>query len=138
MKFFFSTFALFLAACGQKPPLPIYGQVPAFVLTAQSGRPFARNALDGQVWVADFIYTTCTGPCPLMSMKMRRIQKANPDVRLVSFTVDPEHDTPPVLAAYAKRYQADPNRWYFLTGSRQELNALARDAFKLSNVDGSL
>lgn len=138
MKYIILPFALFLAACSQEPPLPVYGQVPQFALTAQSGRPFTRSALDGHVWVADFIYTTCTGPCPLMSMKMSRIQKANPAVRLVSFTVDPDHDTPPVLAAYAKRYNADPNRWFFLTGARHDLNALSRDAFKVCNVDGSL
>ena len=72
---------------------------------------------------------------------MRQVQQLSstiPDVRLVSFTVDPEHDTPAVLAQYALRYHAEPCRWRFLTGPREELNHLALDAFKLNTVDGSL
>ena len=68
----------------------------------------------GRVWVADFIYTTCEGPCPMMSKLMHQLQTLTagmPDVKLVSFTVDPEHDSPPVLAAYAKHFQPDPARW---------------------------
>jgi len=134
-------FGFALAGCRREPPLPIYGAVPPFSLTAQNGRPFARTALDGQVWVADFIFTTCRGPCPLMSYKMRRLQDVAaryPDVRLVSFTVDPAHDTPAVLAEYAGRYRADPARWFFLTGQPAALDALGRGAFKLQSVDGSL
>ena len=70
---------------------------------------------------------------------MRKVQAStNPGVMLVSFTVDPEHDTPPVLLAYAKRFQADPGRWHFLTGPRESLQLLSRESFKLSNVDGNL
>ena len=72
---------------------------------------------------------------------MQKLQKAlrdQPDVRLVSFTVDPKRDTPAVLAEYGKRYQADPARWFFLTGDEARLHSLGRDAFKLHNVDGTL
>jgi protein SCO1/2 len=72
---------------------------------------------------------------------MRQVQTAVarwPDVRLVSFTVDPARDTPEALRAYATRYQADPARWFLLTGARDTLHQLNRDAFKLGNVDGSL
>jgi protein SCO1/2 len=72
---------------------------------------------------------------------MRQVQQASssmPGVQLVSFTVDPEHDTPAVLAQYASRYQAQPDRWHFVTGPRETLDHLARDSFKLSNIDGSL
>ena len=72
---------------------------------------------------------------------MRQVQQltsAIPDVKLVSFTVDPEHDTPEVLAQYAARYHAQPERWSFLTGPRAKLNHLAFDTFKLNSVDGSL
>jgi protein SCO1/2 len=130
------------AGCARREsPLPVLGQIPGFELTAESGEPFNRQALDGKVWVADFIFTSCSGPCPRMSSMMRHVQQAvtgMPEVRLVSFTVDPERDTPAALAAYAARYHAEPARWRFLTGPRESLDRITRDDFKLSNVDGSL
>jgi protein SCO1/2 len=130
-----------LSACVKPTPLPVLGAVPPFQLTAQSGLPFDSDGLAGHIWVADFVYTTCTGPCPMMSSQMRRLQASTaeiPDVKLVSFTVDPAHDTPPVLTAYAKHFLAEPARWSFLTGDPASLNALGRDAFHLNSVDGSL
>jgi protein SCO1/2 len=142
MKFLAIAAVLVFSGCAPKqPPLPVYGQVPAFELTAETGQPFDRKSLDGKVWVADFIFTTCTGPCPRISSLMREAQQATsaiPEVRLVSFTVDPERDTPAALAQYAARYHAQPERWHFLTGPRDALDHLTRDAFKLGNVDGSL
>jgi Uncharacterized protein SCO1/SenC/PrrC, involved in biogenesis of respiratory and photosynthetic systems len=132
---------LFAGCAGKQDPLPVYGQIPDFALTAETGQPFTRASLDGKVWVADLIYTTCPGPCPRMSSLMHQLQQASsslPEVQLVSFTVDPEHDTPAVLAQYAIRYQAQPNRWHFLTGPRATLDHLARDSFKLNSVDASL
>jgi protein SCO1/2 len=129
-----------LAGCARKP-LPVLGSVPSFELIAHTGQMFPSGALKGHVWVADFIYTTCTGPCPMMTAQMRRIQKATadiPDVKLVSFTVDPLHDTPPVLEAYAHRVEADPDRWVFLTGEPARLNDLGYRAFHLNAVDGNL
>jgi protein SCO1/2 len=113
----------------------VYNQVPDFVLTAQSGGEFSKQALDGKVWVADFIFTTCTGPCPRMSSQMHHLQTQVKDVALVSFTVDPEHDTPQVLSDYAKKFQAEPGRWYFLTGPRNTLQLLMRRAFMLGDVN---
>ena len=133
--------ALTVGACTRVPPLPVYGHVPEFQLTSQTGESFNRAALDGKIWVADFIYTHCPGPCPRMSAQMRRVQTAVtelPDVRLVSFSVDPERDTPAVLAEYATRYHAQPGRWFFLTGDQKALDALDRRAFMLGNVDGKL
>ncbi len=115
--------------------------MPQFHLTAQSGLPFDSGALAGHIWVADFIYTTCPGPCPMMSSQMRRLQASTagtPDVKLVSFTVDPAHDTPQVLTEYARHFLAEPARWSFLTGDPAALNSLGRDAFHLNSVDGSL
>jgi len=132
---------LIIAGCARRQPLPVYGQVPDFHLTAQTGEPFDRKMLEGSIWIADFIYTRCPGPCPRMSAHMRHVQAATedvPNVRLVSFSVDPEHDTPTVLAEYAQRYHAQPGRWFFLTGDRKALDALDRRAFMLGNVDGSL
>lgn len=127
-----------LTACSQAPELPVYGQVPRFHLTSQSGEPFDSTTLHGKVWIADFIYTTCPGPCPRMSSQMKQLQTVIPDATLVSFTVDPERDTPVVLAAYARRFSAQPGRWYLLTGDSATLQMLDRDAFKLGNIDGSM
>jgi protein SCO1 len=133
--------ALCLAGCAGRPPLPVLGEAPPFQLTSQTGETFERKALDGHVWVADFIFTSCPGPCPRMSSQMREIQSATadtPDVKLVSFTVDPAHDTPAVLAAYGKHFLAQPGRWYFLTGAQNRLDEIGRAGFKLNPVDGSL
>ena len=133
--------ALLLSSCTHPTPLPILGQVPAFHLTAQSGQPFDSASLSGHIWVADFIYTTCPGPCPMMSSRMTRLQSSTtetPDVKLISFTVDPENDTPAVLTEYGKHFKADPARWTFLTGDRAVLNVLGLNAFHLNSVDGSL
>jgi protein SCO1/2 len=135
--------ALLLActACSRRPTLEVFGSVPQFNLIAQDGRPFHSQALDGKIWVADFIYTTCPGPCPRMTSQMREVQDAVskiPDIRLVSFTVDPAEDTPPVLAAYAKTHGASESMWYFLTGPVPTLEMLDRDAFKLGNIDATM
>jgi protein SCO1/2 len=115
--------------------------VPDFVLTDQSGREFRSiDRLNGKVWVANFIFTTCAGPCPRMSSQMRQVRQSttSPDIRFVSFTIDPARDTPEVLAGYGKRYGADPERWFFLTGKQEDLHHLKRNVFMLGNVDGSL
>jgi|SRR5579871_287693 len=128
------------AGCSSRP-LPVYGQVPEFHLMSQTGEPFDRQSLAGKIWVADFIFTNCTSSCPRMSKQMTRVQTAVsefPDVRLVSFSVDPQRDTPEALAAYARRYRAETGRWFFLTGDQKTLDALDRRAFMLGNVDGSL
>jgi protein SCO1 len=132
---------ILLSGCIRPAPLPVLGEVPEFQLTSETGQEFDSHALDGRVWVADFFYTTCDGPCPMMSSKMHLIQTQTaetPDVRLVSFTVDPAHDTPPVLAEYAKHFKQDPARWTFLTGQQASLNEIALHGFKLNGVDGSL
>jgi len=133
--------ALAMGACIKPKALPMYGDIPEFQLTAQTGQPFDSKKLNGHVWVADFIYTTCNGPCPMMTTRMRQLQSSTeeiPDVLLVSLTVDPAHDTPPVLAEYAAHFKQDPARWFFLTGEQEKLNDLGVHAFKLNSVDGSL
>ncbi len=135
-------FVLALTACSQHAPtLEVLGDIPQFDLVAQDGQPFHSQALAGKIWVADFIYTTCPGPCPRMTSQMHQVQEAVakiPDVRLVSFTVDPANDTPPVLAGYAKEHGASSAVWYFLTGPVPTLQMLDRDAFKLGNLDASM
>jgi protein SCO1/2 len=132
---------LVTAGCLRTRALPVYGQVPDFRLISQTGEPFDRQQLRGKIWVADFIFTHCTGSCPRMSSQLSRVQSAvaeMPDVRLVSFSVDPQRDTADVLAQYARRYHAEPGRWLFLTGDPKTLDALDRRSFLLGNVDGSL
>ena len=134
--------ALLLAGCSGKPALPSYGVVPNFSLTDQNGQQFnSAAALGKNVWVADFVFTNCPGPCPRMSSQMHQVQAAladQPGVRFVSFTVDPARDTPPVLAAYAQHFEATPGKWFFLTGSSPDLNRMSRGVFMLGDVDGSL
>jgi protein SCO1/2 len=108
--------------------------VPPFALTERSGKTITNHDLIGKIWVADFIYTTCPGPCPLITAGMARLQglvAPDPRVQLVSFTVDPQTDTPPVLAKYADQFGADPNRWWFLTGPEKPLYDLIRNGFLL-------
>jgi len=130
-----------LTACSRHAALDTFGDIPHFNLIAQDGQDFDSHALAGKIWVADFIYTTCPGPCPRMTSQMREVQDAVwqvPDVRLVSFTIDPANDTPAVLAAYAKIHGASPAVWYFLTGPVATIEMLDRDGFKLGNIDGTL
>lgn len=132
--------AILLTSCSSKP-LPSFGAVPEFKLTAQTGREFNSATLKGSVWVVDFMFTNCAGPCPRMTAHMRKIATefaGRSDLRFVSFTVDPARDSPEVLNAYAAKFHADPERWSFLTGPQPVLNHLGRHVFLLNDVDGSL
>ncbi|MBI3306583.1 MAG: SCO family protein [Candidatus Omnitrophica bacterium] len=114
--------------------LPFYGQVPPFNLKDQMGGNFGNADLAGKVWIADLIFTRCAGPCPLMSFRMAKLQKSfaeNSDIKFVSFSVDPERDTPKVLLEYAERFNADKNQWHFLTGDRAVIHQLARGSFHM-------
>jgi protein SCO1 len=115
-------------------PPPVLGRVPPFALTNRDGRRVALAGLAGAPWVADFIFTHCAASCPMMTARMARLERELPrrlGARFVSFTVDPDRDTPPVLARYAESFAA-PARWLFLTGGRDELHRLSRDGFKLA------
>jgi cytochrome oxidase Cu insertion factor (SCO1/SenC/PrrC family) len=116
-----------------------YGSVPEFQLMNQDGKQFGSANLRGKIWIADFIYTTCPGPCPMISSRMSELQKPlqKTDVHLVSFTVDPAKDTPDVLRIYAERLQAERGRWDFLTGAQSTIYNLSRNGFKLAISDGS-
>ncbi len=116
-----------------------YGTVPGFQLTNQNGQPFGSAQLSGKIWIADFIYTTCPGPCPMISSRMSELQKPlqKTDVHLVSFSVDPDKDTPEVLRGYADKLQAEPGRWDFVTGAKSAIYKLSHDGFKLAVSDGS-
>jgi protein SCO1/2 len=109
------------------PVLEPIGTVPEFALTNQDGQTVTLDTLRGQPWIADFIFTRCGGPCPIMTSKMAGLQEKLPgSIKLVSFSVDPEFDTPEVLKSYAKKFNADESRWHFLTGTKDAIFALAR------------
>jgi len=106
--------------------LPVLADVPAFELTDQNSQAVTPKLLAGKPWVADFVFTHCGGPCPMMTTKMADLQKKMTGVQFVSFSVDPERDTPDVLKAYAATFGADESRWKFLTGSKDAIFATAR------------
>ena len=125
-----------LHAIANAPALEDFGVVPDFTLTERSGHALSRADLAGAPWVADFVYTQCQGTCPLLSAKMAKLERrVAPDVRLVSFSVDPARDTPDVLAAYAQRFGASPTTWLFATGEPKALRDLVGKGFHLAVVD---
>jgi protein SCO1 len=111
-----------------------YGSVPEFTLMNQHGKKFGSADLRGKIWIADFVYSTCPGPCPMISSRMSELQKPleKTDVHLVSFSVDPMKDTPEVLRGYAEKLHAEAGRWDFLTGPQSTIYNLSRDGFKLA------
>jgi protein SCO1/2 len=117
---------------------PVIGTIPEFSFTDSQGNDINRNDLDGKVWIADFIFTTCTMACPVMTGNMNIIHKEfknNDDVRIVSISVYPEYDTPEVLSEYASRYDANTDRWHFLTGPEESVKELILNGFKIGDYE---
>ncbi len=111
------------------------GSVGDFVLTERNGRTVRNSDLNGKVWVASFVFTRCARGCPQVTETMKGLQKVfarYPDVLLVTFTVDPEHDDPEELQRYAKIYNADADRWLFLTGPENDVNRLLKEGFHVT------
>ncbi len=121
-------------------PLPMLATVPEFSFTESSGEPFGLQQLRGYIWLADFIFTNCAGTCPIMTTQMTELQSAfaeeKLEVRLVSFTVDPERDTPEVLSRFAEGYGAARDRWFFITGPGEQMQNLAKEGFMLAAATG--
>jgi protein SCO1/2 len=118
--------------------LPRLWAVPDFTTVSESGHAVTKASLAGKVFVADFIFTTCQGICPGMTARMKSLQdqlRDEPRVRFVSFTVDPDHDTPEVLARYGAEHGADPSRWSFLRTDKEGIRKLCREGFKLAVED---
>jgi protein SCO1/2 len=134
--------ALLLGACSREEPIGKARvekgealEVGAFELLERSGKPLSEKELKGKVWVGALIFTTCTGPCPAICFEMAKLQedfKDAPDFRLVTTTVNPAHDTADVLAKFAKGYDADPDRWYFLTGKGEDIERFAINGLRLA------
>jgi protein SCO1/2 len=114
------------------------GVVPPFALTERAGTPIGTDDLRGHVWIADFVFTRCPDVCPVLTGRMASLQAAlatdAPQVKLVSFTVDPGHDTPEVLRDYATAHGARPG-WLFVTGPRDAIASLLRDGFHVAFAD---
>lgn len=112
-----------------KGDLPKLWQVPSFALADQHHRPVTLDALRGAPFIADFIFTQCTSACPMLTSRMVMLQRslAGVDVRFVSFSVDPAHDTPDVLAAYAARWNERETRWALLANTDASLADITPD-----------
>ena len=130
-----ATAAVITLSTGGDTGLPELSQVPPFELTSQHDQLVHTDQLKGKVWIADLIFTTCSGPCLRMTSQMYRVQEAMADVtdfRMVSISVDPVRDTPERLTWYADMTLADPDKWIFLTGDLNLIKSLAIDGFKLA------
>jgi protein SCO1/2 len=132
--------ASLIAACHRhREPLPTLGHVGAFALVDQDGKSVSAETLRGKVWIAAFFFTRCPTICPRITRRMRALQVAanghTPPISFVSFSVDPDNDTPDALSAYAKQYGADLRSWSFLTGDLQVVKATVIQGFKLA-LDG--
>ena len=122
------------------PLPPVLSAVPDFRFAEARGGEVTGGSLRGRVWVADFIFTTCGSACPRMSAEMAKLQRETsdlPSVALVSFSLDPERDTPERLVAHAEEFGADPSRWRFLLGPDPEIQRLARETFFLATTPGN-
>lgn len=120
-------------------PPPVLSQLPEFSLVAADGKPFGSAELRGQVYVASFFFTSCRSICPAIMKGMARLQDGFArnevqGIRLVSISVDPEHDTPQVLSDYGKALGVDPLRWTLLTGDPEQVRQLVVSGFKTPDV----
>ncbi|PIR15509.1 MAG: SCO family protein [Elusimicrobia bacterium CG11_big_fil_rev_8_21_14_0_20_64_6] len=139
MSSVFYIVVLLISGC---TPAPVASRpLPDFSLTAvtiDGTSPFELTTMRGRAYIADFIYTRCAGPCPILSANMAGLQKRLPkSIGLLSFSVDPDHDSPEVLTVYANKFGADPRRWFFLTGEKTQLVRLVRDGFLLPVVENA-
>jgi protein SCO1/2 len=124
--------ALYQIAAPRLEPLPVYMALPEARLIDENGQAFDLNQTRGKVVVLSLIYTHCPDICPLTTAKMKEIQEGvrnaglSDQVQLVTFTVDPERDTPAVLTRFASAYDFDPSNWVFLTGTSDQIDILIK------------
>jgi protein SCO1 len=123
-------------SCRKKPELEVLGQLGDFTLTRENGQSYGKKDLQGQVWVAAFMFTRCPTVCPRITQRMREVQSAAQKkqipLTLVSFSVDPEYDTPEILTRYAAAQSVDLANWRFLTGNYELIQKTAEQGFKLA------
>ena len=123
---------------GVEEQLPIISKIPAFDLVDQNSKQFTLENVQGNVWLADFIFTTCSGPCPIMTERMSKVQHDLLEIeklKFVSFTVNPDYDTPEVLKKYAQRFDVDDSSWSFVTGKYDQIQELIADGFKMGDTE---
>lgn len=117
------------------PPLPVYYKVPEFSLTNEFGKPFGTKELEGRFYIANFMFTSCPTTCPALMAKMdlvqKRIKGLGTKAAIVTFTVDPEVDTPEVLYKYARKRHSNPFIWSYLTGSKADLEKIVVSGYKV-------
>ncbi|MBK8239285.1 MAG: SCO family protein [Deltaproteobacteria bacterium] len=121
------------------PPAKMF-QLPAGLeLVDEHGQPFSVERMQGKVWVAGFVFTSCPSTCPAVTRAMaalrERFDRMQVDVEMISFSVDPVRDTPTVLREYAERVGVSTEHWHFVTGDPATVRALVRDGFKLGIGD---
>lgn len=135
--------SLSLAACGSEA-LPVLTEVPNFTLTDQSGEAFrSAETLRGKVWIANFVFTTCPSICPTLTSQMGNLERRTRGTPLhfVSFSVDPDTDTPEVLMRYARTHDANLERWSFLTGDAAEMRGVIEEGLRMrmgERADGDI
>lgn len=113
--------------------------IPEFILSDQDSLSRGKGEMAGKITVVDFFFTSCPSICPVMSKEMERVDNAfrnDPKVQIYSISIDPEYDSPEVLASYAERHDATPGKWFFLTGDKSNIYDLARCGFILPTLDG--
>lgn len=118
-----------------KPPVPwIVDEIAEFNLVDQNGDPVTRETMLGEQWIANFIFTRCPFQCPATSRKIMELNQELRDVpvRFVTITVDPEHDTVPIMAEFASIWKAVPPRWRFCTGKPEDVMNLIRTGFRVT------
>jgi protein SCO1/2 len=124
---------LLASACGRsREPLAVMPEFRMTAVTPGGTAEFGRKDLLGKVWIADFIFTRCAGPCPILSTRLSKLgRELPPSVGLLTVAVDSEGDTPERLRGYAKRYEAEPGRWVFLRGTPEQTYHLVYAGFRL-------
>ena len=137
--FLFGNFTVYLFVKEMnRPKLPTLSRVSEFSLLDDQGKTFTHQNLQGKVWIAAFIFTTCSDICPIMSKNMAKLNRTFEKVhgvKLVSITVNPEYDQPEVLSKYKEQFIGPKDKWHFLTGDREVITKLAIHSFKLGAID---
>lgn len=130
--------AALLSSKGSDPLPETLGQAPEFSFTTSTGAQLSSEQLRGKIWLMNFFFTSCPGPCPLINSELKKLMDTKwiaSKVRVVSLTVDPERDDPARLAEYAKRYSASPGSWDFVTGEPEKIRSVIEGGFKLIAPD---
>lgn len=121
------------------PPLPVLFELPQYELVNQFGNKFGSNDLKGKIYLANFAFTSCPSVCPDLMGTMQKVQKRvrglGTEIAIVTYSVDPETDTPDVLLKYSREWKANPFVWFFLTGEKESMKNILIDGYKVAMGD---